>query len=63
MPFLIFSKFKGGNCQKPIDQQFQPNKVREWKLKVSYFSVISRGITLSKSTEHKKNFNLTCTFL
>jgi hypothetical protein len=26
MPYLIFSKFKGVNCQKSLDKQFQPNK-------------------------------------
>jgi hypothetical protein len=38
LPCLIFSTFKGDNCQKSLDQQFQPNKVTEWKLKISYFS-------------------------
>jgi hypothetical protein len=26
MPCLIFSKFKGDNCKKLLDQQFQSNK-------------------------------------
>jgi hypothetical protein len=24
MPYLIFSKFKGNNCKKSLDQQLQP---------------------------------------
>jgi hypothetical protein len=54
LPCLIFSTFKGDNCQKSLDPQFQPNKVREWKLKISYFFVISRGTTLSKSMDHNQ---------
>jgi hypothetical protein len=55
-PCLIFSNFKGDNCQKSLHQQFQPIriKVREWKLKISHFLVISRGITLSKSMIHNQ---------
>jgi hypothetical protein len=42
------ANFKGDSCQKSIDRNFNLIKVREWKLKISYFLVISRGITLSK---------------
>jgi hypothetical protein len=44
-PCLIFSNFKGDNSQKSSDKNFNLIKVREWKLKISYFLVIS---TLSK---------------
>jgi hypothetical protein len=54
LPCLSFSTFKGDNCQKSLEQQFQPHKVREWKLKMSYFIIISRGTTLSKSTDHNQ---------
>jgi hypothetical protein len=53
-PCLIFSNFKGDNCQKSLDCNFNLIKVREWKLKISYFFVISRGITLSKSKDHNQ---------
>jgi hypothetical protein len=35
-----------------LTSNFNLIKVREWKLKISYFFVISRGTTLSKSTDH-----------
>jgi hypothetical protein len=50
-PCLIFSNFKGDSCKKSLDRYFNLIKVREWKLKISYFFVISRGITLSKSMD------------
>jgi hypothetical protein len=53
-PCLIFSKFKGDNCQKSLDFNFNLMKVREWKLKISYYFVISRGITMSKSMDHNQ---------
>jgi hypothetical protein len=53
-PCLIFSNFEGDNCQKSFDRNFNLIKVRKWKLKISYFFVISRGITLSKSKEHNQ---------
>jgi hypothetical protein len=62
-PCLIFSNFKGDNCQKSLDCNFNLIKVREWKLKISYFSVISRGITSVKIDGPKINSNLTCAFL
>jgi hypothetical protein len=45
-PCLILSNFKGNNCQKSLDCNFNLIKVKEWKLKISYFFVISRGITV-----------------
>jgi hypothetical protein len=53
-PCLIFSNFKGDNCQKSLDCNFNLVKVKEWKLKISYFLVISGGITLSKSMDHNQ---------
>jgi hypothetical protein len=53
-PCLIFSTFKGDNCQKSLDCNFNLMKVREWKLKISYLFVISRGITLSKSMDQNQ---------
>jgi hypothetical protein len=43
-PCLIFSNFKGDSCQKSLDRNFNQIKVKEWKLKISYFFVISRGL-------------------
>ena len=51
-PCLIFFNFKVDSYQKSLDRNFNLIKVREWKLKISYFFVISRGITLSKSMDH-----------
>ena len=57
LPFLIFSTFKGDNCQKNYStSNFNTINVREWKLKISYFLVSLSGTTLSKSTDQLTNF-------
>jgi hypothetical protein len=53
-PCLIFSNFKGDSCQKSLDSNINLIKVKEWKLKISYFFGISRRITLSKSMDHNQ---------
>jgi hypothetical protein len=35
-PCLIFSNFKGDNCQKSLDQLFQPNK--SWRMETENFN-------------------------
>jgi hypothetical protein len=65
-PCLIFSKFKGDNCQKSLDQNnINLIKVREWKLKISYFFVISRGITVKNQhtiTKFKLDLRIPLTY-
>jgi hypothetical protein len=55
LPCLNLLYLQGGKLSKIIrPANFQPHKDGEWKLKISYFFVISRGTTLSKSMDHNQ---------